>query len=177
MKQAFTLFPPNPTYIFFARSHPYTLRRETLHDEGFCVEFTDQTIHIYHYDYQDLNPNCVGFEGNACTLEKRIGLKGENARLAREAYFIFFPVFLFEGIMAQVLLSAPTRSRRCVKIFVLTHRLPTKKTAEASSFRNAISRQSQSDAVRCSEQSGDSCSETRKWSSVRPSDYVPRRKE
>ena len=104
MKQAFTLFPPNPTYIFFARSHPYTLRRETLHDEGFCVEFTDQTIHIYHYDYQDLNPNCVGFEGNACTLEKRIGLKGEYAREARVPFLHFSAVFLFVCIMAQVLL-------------------------------------------------------------------------
>ena len=104
MKQAFTLFPPNPTFIFFAFPQPYTNRRATLHNEGFCVEFTDQTIHICPYDYQDLNPNCVGFEGNACTLEKRIGLKGESARLAREADFIFFPVFLFEGIMAQVLL-------------------------------------------------------------------------
>ena len=55
-------------------------------------------------DNQTLNPNCVGFEGNACTLEKRIGLKGEYARLACEAYFIFFPALRFEGIMAQVLL-------------------------------------------------------------------------
>ena len=104
MKQAFTLFPPNPTYIFFAFPQPYTNRCATLHNEGFCVEFTDQTYTPNPYDYQDLNPNCVGFEGNACTLDKRIGLKGEYARLAREAYFIFFPVFLFEGIMAQVLL-------------------------------------------------------------------------
>ena len=55
-------------------------------------------------DYQKLSPNCVGFAGNACTLEKRIGLKGEYARLAREAYFTFFPAFPFEGILAQVLL-------------------------------------------------------------------------
>ena len=93
------------SYIYiFASPQPYTHRRATLHNEGFCVEFTDQTIHIYPYDYQDLNPNCVGFEGNACTLEKRIGVKGENARLAGEAYFTFFPVFRFESIMAQVLL-------------------------------------------------------------------------
>ena len=55
-------------------------------------------------DYQTLNPNCVGFEGNACTLEKRIGLKGENARLARGAYFTFFSASLFEDILAQFLL-------------------------------------------------------------------------
>ena len=55
-------------------------------------------------DNQTLNPNCVGFGGNACTLEKRIGVKGENARLARGAYFTFFPAFLFEDILAQFLL-------------------------------------------------------------------------
>ena len=62
------------------------------------------TLHTYPSDYQILNPNCVGFEGNAYTLEQRIGLKGEYARLAREAYFTFFPAFLFEGILAQFLL-------------------------------------------------------------------------
>ena len=103
-KPRFCIFPPNPTFIFFASPLPYTHRRETLHNEGFCVAFTDQIIHTYPPDYQILNTNCVGFEGNACTLEKRIGLKGENARLAREAYFTFFPVFLFEGILAQFLL-------------------------------------------------------------------------
>ena len=56
------------------------------------------------YDYQALNPNCVGFEGNAYTLEKRIGLKSEYARLAREAYFIFFLRSLFACKVAQVLL-------------------------------------------------------------------------
>ena len=104
MKQAFTLFPPNPTFIFFAFPQSYRNRRATLHNVRFHVGFTSQTLHTYPYDYQDLNPNCVGFEGNVCTLEKRIGLKGENARLAGEAYFTFFPAFLFEGIMAQVLL-------------------------------------------------------------------------
>ena len=103
-KPRFCIFLPNPTFIFFASPRPYTLRRKTLHNEGFCVEFTDQTLHTYPSDYQNLNPNCVGFEGNAYTLEKRIGLKGEYARLARGAYFIFFPALRFEGIMAQVLL-------------------------------------------------------------------------
>ena len=104
MKQAFTLFPPNPTFIFFAFPQPYTNRRKTLHNEGFCVEFTDQTLHTNPSDYQALNPICVGFAGNACTLEKRIGLKGEYARLAREAYFIFFLRSLFACKVAQVLL-------------------------------------------------------------------------
>ena len=93
------------SYIYiFASSLPYTHLRATLHDEGFCVEFTDQNLHTYHYDYQELNPNYVGFEGNACTLEKRIGVKGEYARLARDAYLYFSAVFLFSCIMAQVLL-------------------------------------------------------------------------
>ena len=55
-------------------------------------------------DYQILNPNCVGFGGNACTLEKRIGMKGEIARLARGSYLYFFGVFLFACKVAQILL-------------------------------------------------------------------------
>ena len=44
-KPRFCIFPPNPTFIFFASSLPYTHLRATLHDEGFCVEFSDQTLH------------------------------------------------------------------------------------------------------------------------------------
>ena len=44
-KPRFCIFPPNPTFIFFASPRPYTHRRETLHSEGFCVGFTDQTLH------------------------------------------------------------------------------------------------------------------------------------
>ena len=77
--------------------------------KGFVQNLQTKPYTPNHYDYQPLNPNCVGFEGNACTLEKRIGLKGENARLARLAYFTFFPVLLFEGFLAQVLLQAPTQ--------------------------------------------------------------------
>ena len=103
-KPRFCIFLPNPTFIFFASPRPYTHRRATLHNEGFCVEFSDQTLHTYLSDYQILDTNCVGFEGNAYTLEKRIGLKGEYARLAREAYFIFFLCSLFACKVAQVLL-------------------------------------------------------------------------
>ena len=76
---------------------PYTM-------QGFVQNLQTKPYTPNTYDYQNLNPNCVGFEGNACTLEKRIGLKGEYARLARETYFTFFPAFPFEGILAQVLL-------------------------------------------------------------------------
>ena len=44
-KPRFCLFPPNPTFIFLASPQPYTLRRKTLHSEGFCVGFADQTLH------------------------------------------------------------------------------------------------------------------------------------
>ena len=84
----------DPTHI---AAQPYTVK-------GFVQNLQAKPYTLNPSDYQTLNPNCVGFEGNACTLEKRIGLKGENARLAREAYFTFFPAFPFEGIMAQVLL-------------------------------------------------------------------------
>ena len=84
----------DPTHIV---AQPYTMK-------GLMQDLQTKPYTPNPFDYQALSPNCVGFEGNACTLEKRIGLKGEYARLAREAYFIFFPVSLFEGIMAQVLL-------------------------------------------------------------------------
>ena len=76
---------------------PYTVK-------GFVQDLQTKPYTPNPSDYQTLNPNCVGFEGNACTLEKRIGLKGEYARLAREAYFIFFFALRFEGIMAHFLL-------------------------------------------------------------------------
>ena len=84
----------NPTHT---AAKPYTMK-------GFVQDFQTKPYTPNPFDYQTLNPNCVGFEGNACTLEKRIGLKGEYARLACETYFIFFPALRFEGIMAQVLL-------------------------------------------------------------------------
>ena len=88
------LLSHNPTHT---AAQPYTMK-------GFVQDLHTKPYTPNLSDYQTLNPNCVGFEGNACTLEKRIGLKGENARLAREAYFTFFSALLFEGIMAQVLL-------------------------------------------------------------------------
>ena len=72
--------------------------------KGFVKNFQTKPYTPNPSEYQTLNPNRVGFAGNVCTLEKRIGLKGENARLAREAYFTFFPAFPFESILAQVLL-------------------------------------------------------------------------
>ena len=104
MRTAFLHISTQPYIYIFASPQLYTHCRETLHNVGFCVEFADQILHTYPYDYQTLNPNYVGFEGNSCTLEKRIGVKGENARLARGAYFTFFPAFLFEDILAQFLL-------------------------------------------------------------------------
>ena len=83
-------------------AQPYTMK-------GFVQDLQTKPYTPNPSDYQTLKPNCVGFEGNACTLEKRIGVKGENARLAREAYFTFFPALLFERILAQVLLQAPTQ--------------------------------------------------------------------
>ena len=88
------LLSHNPTH---AAAQPYTMK-------GFVQDLQTKSYTPNLSDYQNLNPNCVGFEGNACTLEKRIGLKGEYARLACEAYFIFFSALRFEGIMAQVLL-------------------------------------------------------------------------
>ena len=84
----------NPTHT---AAQPYTMK-------GFVYDLQTKPYTPNLSDYQTLNPNCVGFGGNAYTLEKRIGLKGEYARLAREAYFIFFSALRFEGIMAQVLL-------------------------------------------------------------------------
>ena len=92
-------------HLYFLLSHnptqtatqPYTMK-------GFVQNLQTKPYTPKPYDYQVLNPNCVGFEGNAYTLEKRIGLKGENARLAGEAYLYFSTVFLFSCIMAQVLL-------------------------------------------------------------------------
>ena len=78
-------------------AQPYTMK-------GFVQDLQTKPYTPNLSDYQTLNPNCVGFEGNACTLEKRIGLKGEYARLAREAYFIFFLRSLFACKVAQVLL-------------------------------------------------------------------------
>ena len=104
MKIAFLHISAQSYIYIFASPQPYTHRRATLHDDGFCVEISDQPYTPNPSDYQTLNPNCVGFEGNACTLEKRIGLKGEYARLAREAYFIFFLRSLFACKVAQVLL-------------------------------------------------------------------------
>ena len=88
----------------FLTFQPYTLRRATLHNEGFCVGFAHQTLHTNPSDYQTLSPNCVGFGGNACTLEKRIGVKGEYARLARGSFLYFSAVFLFPCKVAQILL-------------------------------------------------------------------------
>ena len=44
-KSRFCLFPPNPTFIFFASPQSYTLCRKNLHSEGFCVGFAHQTLH------------------------------------------------------------------------------------------------------------------------------------
>ena len=92
-------------HLYFLLHHNPTHTAAQLYTvKGFVQDFQTKPYTPTPYDYQNLNPNCVGFEGNACTLEKRIGLKGEYARLAREAYFTFFPAFLFEGILAQFLL-------------------------------------------------------------------------
>ena len=72
--------------------------------KGFVKDFQAKPYTPNPCDYQTLNPNCVGFEGNACTLEKRIGVKGEYAREARVSFLYFSAVFLFVCIMAQVLL-------------------------------------------------------------------------
>ena len=102
--RVFAYFRPILHLYFLLHHDPTHTAAKPYIMKGFVQNLQTKPYTPNHYDYQDLNPNCVGFEGNACTLEKRIGVKGENARLAGEAYFTFFPVFLFEGILAQVLL-------------------------------------------------------------------------
>ena len=75
----------NPTHT---AAKPYTMK-------GFVQDFQTKPYTPNLYDYQALNLNCVGFEGNACTLEKRIGVKGEYAREAR--VFTFQTYTFFKG--------------------------------------------------------------------------------
>ena len=107
--RVFAYFHPTLHLYFLLHDDPTHTAAQLYTVKGFVQDSQNKPYTPNPYDYQNLNPNCVGFEGNACTLEKRIGVKGENARLVREAYFIFFPAFPFESIMAQVLLYAPTQ--------------------------------------------------------------------
>ena len=45
MKTAFFAFFAQPYMSDFLSFQPYTLCRATLHNEGFCVGFSDQTLH------------------------------------------------------------------------------------------------------------------------------------
>ena len=45
MKTTFFAFFAQPYMSAFLSFQPYTLRRATLHNEGFCVGFSDQTLH------------------------------------------------------------------------------------------------------------------------------------
>ena len=55
-KPRFCIFPPNSTFIFFASPRPYTLRRATLHNEGFCVGFAHQTLHTKPFWLSNFKP-------------------------------------------------------------------------------------------------------------------------
>ena len=83
--RVFAYFRPTLHLYFLLHDDPTHTAAQLYTVKVFVQDSQNKPYTPNPYDYQNLNQNCVGFEGNACTLEKRIGLKGENARLAREA--------------------------------------------------------------------------------------------